>query len=69
MGPACVLRDHGRADADGDDFQGAVAPDIKVLEVKQAELSAIFDDLYARLNPGAAASARREKIARIAPPR
>jgi hypothetical protein len=51
------------------DFQGAVAPDIKVLEVKQAELSAIFDDLYARLNPGAAASARREKIARIAPPR
>ena len=48
------------------DFQGAIAPDIKILEVQQAELGEKFDDLYARLNPDAAASARRQKIAKIA---
>jgi hypothetical protein len=51
------------------DFQGAVAPDIKVLELKQAELGEKFDALYSLLNPEAAAAARRAKIARIAPPR
>jgi Type I restriction enzyme R protein N terminus (HSDR_N) len=51
------------------DFQGAIAPDIKVLEVKQAELREKFDDLYTLLNPQAAASARRQKIAKITPAR
>jgi hypothetical protein len=50
-------------------FQGAIAPDIKVLEVKQAELREKFDDLYTLLNPQAAASARRQKIAKITPAR
>ena len=51
------------------DYQGAVAPDIKVLEIRQAELGDRFDDLYARLNPAAAAAARQEKIDRLAAPR
>lgn len=49
------------------DLQGAIAPDIQVLEVKQDELAGKFDDLYSRLNPQAAASARRQKIAKITP--
>lgn len=48
------------------DYQGAVAPDIKVLEITQAELGDRFDDLYARLNPAAAALARQAKIGRLA---
>jgi len=47
------------------DFQGAIAPDLEVLTVKQAELADGFDDLYARLNPAAAAAARQNKIGRL----
>jgi hypothetical protein len=47
------------------DFQGAIAPDLEVLTVKQAELDDRFDDLYSRLNPGAAAVARQNKISRL----
>jgi hypothetical protein len=47
------------------DFQGAVAPDREVLRVSQAELAERFDDLFARLNPKAAATARRIKIGRL----
>jgi hypothetical protein len=48
------------------DYQGAVAPDIKILEIRQAELGDRFDELYARLNPAAAAAARQAKIDRLA---
>jgi hypothetical protein len=51
------------------DFQGAIAPDSEVLRVSQAELAEKFDDLYARLNPEAAATARRIKISRLEKPR
>ena len=51
------------------DFQGAIAPDIEVLRVSQAELAEGFDDLYARLNPRAAAAARHSKISRLEKPR
>lgn len=44
------------------DFQGAIAPDLEVLTVKQAELGDKFHDLYDRLNPEAAAAARQSKI-------
>jgi len=47
------------------DFQGAIAPDLEVLTLKQAELEDRFDDLYARLNPAAAAAARQNKIGRL----
>lgn len=47
------------------DYQGALAPDIKVMEVAQHELRDRFDDLYARLNPAAAEATRQEKIDRI----
>ena len=51
------------------DFQGAIAPDIEVLRVSQAELAERFDDLYARLNPKATAAARGSKISRLGKPR
>jgi hypothetical protein len=51
------------------DFQGAIAPDIEVLRVNQAELAGSFDDLYSRLNPLAAVAARRSKISRLERPR
>jgi Type I restriction enzyme R protein N terminus (HSDR_N) len=51
------------------DYQGAIAPDRKVLEVKQAELADSFDDLYAHLNPAAASATRQKKIARLTAPR
>jgi hypothetical protein len=51
------------------DYQGAIAPDIKVLEVKQADLADRFDDLYSYLNPGAAMETRQKKITRLTPPR
>ena len=51
------------------DFQGAIAPDIEVLRVSQAELAERFDDLYARLNPRASAAARQSKIGRLKEPR
>jgi hypothetical protein len=47
------------------DFQGAIAPDLEVLTLKQAELEDRFDDLYARLNPAASATARQNKIGRL----
>jgi hypothetical protein len=47
------------------DYQGALGPDIKVMEVSQAELRSKFDDLYARLNPASAAAARQAKIDRV----
>ena len=51
------------------DFQGAIAPDIEVLRLDQAELDDRFDDLYARLNPEAACLARQNKIDRLEAPR
>ena len=51
------------------DYQGAIAPDIEVLRVGQDELAEGFDDLYARLNPKAAATARQSKIGRLEKPR
>jgi hypothetical protein len=47
------------------DFQGAIAPDREVLRVSQAELRGSFDDLYSRLNPGAAAAAWQAKVSRL----
>jgi hypothetical protein len=47
------------------DFQGAVAPDLEVLNAKQPELEDEFDGLYARLNPGAAAAEPQDKIGRL----
>ena len=44
------------------DFQGAIAPDIEVMRMDQADLDTRFDDLYARLNPEAASMARQHKI-------
>ena len=51
------------------DYQGAIGPDHKVLEVKQADLADKFDDLYSYLNPAAAMETRQKKIARLTPPR
>jgi hypothetical protein len=51
------------------DFQGAIAPDREILTLTQAELPGRFDDLYARLNPKAAAAARQSKISRLETPR
>jgi hypothetical protein len=47
------------------DFQGAIAPDQEVLRVSQADLADSFDALYSRLNPRAAAAARRTKVSRL----
>jgi len=51
------------------DFQGAVAPDIEVLKLTQADLADRFGDLYSRLNPEAAKAARRSKIRLLEHPR
>lgn len=51
------------------DFQGAIAPDIEVLTLQQADLAGRFDELYARLNPQAAAAARQKKVDHLKPPR
>lgn len=51
------------------DFQGAVAPDREILRTSQSELAGIFDDLYSRLSPAAAAAARQAKASRIREPR
>ena len=42
-------------------YQGAVVPDVKVLDFKRSELRERFDDLYHLLNPKAAADARWAK--------
>lgn len=51
------------------DFQGAIAPDRELLRVTQGELAENFSDLYSRLHPEAAATARRAKIRRLGEPR
>ena len=51
------------------DFQGAVAPDIEVLKLTQADLAGQFGDLYSRLNPEAAKAARQSKIRLLEHPR
>lgn len=51
------------------DYQGAIAPDLKVLEVKQADLADRFDDLRRYLNPAAALETRQRKIDRLTPDR
>jgi hypothetical protein len=47
------------------DFQGAIAPDREVLRVDPGELDEKFNDLYSRLNPQAAAVARKAKVSRL----
>jgi hypothetical protein len=49
-------------------YQGGAVPDVKVLEVKRADLRDQFDDLYRVLNPAAASEARRDKIAKLTQP-
>ena len=49
-------------------YQGGAVPDVKVLELKRADLRERFDDLYRVLNPKAAVEARRDKISRLTPP-
>ena len=51
------------------DFQGAVAPDIEVLKLTQADLAGQFGDLCSRLNPEAAKAARQSKIRLLEHPR
>lgn len=45
------------------DYQGAIGPDHKLVEVKQAELADRLDDLYKYLNRDAAVETRQRKIA------
>jgi hypothetical protein len=47
------------------DFQGAIAPDREVLRVGRGGLAGNFSDLYSRLNPQAAAVARKAKVSRL----
>jgi hypothetical protein len=49
-------------------YQGAVVPDVKVLDFKRSELRERFDDLYQLLNPEAVADARRAKADRLKSP-
>lgn len=49
-------------------YQGAVVPDVPVLDFKRSELRERFDDLYRLLNPKAAADARRAKADRLKGP-
>jgi hypothetical protein len=48
------------------DYQGAIGPDRKLWEVKQAELADRLDDLYKYLNRDAALETRQRKIAAMA---
>jgi hypothetical protein len=50
------------------DYQRAIGPDLKILDVKQADLADRLDDLYSYLNPAAAMKTRQKKIARLTPP-
>jgi hypothetical protein len=45
------------------DYQGAIGPDHKLVEVKQAELADRLDDLFKYLNRDAALETRKRKIA------
>jgi hypothetical protein len=49
-------------------YQGAVVPDVKVLDFERSELRERFDDLYRLLNPKAAADARRAKADKLKGP-
>ena len=49
-------------------YQGGAIPDVKVLEVKRADLRERFDELYKLLNPVAVSEARCDKIAKLTPP-
>jgi len=51
------------------DYQGAIGPDLKVLDVKQADLVNRFDDLWSYLNPPAALATRQKKIELLKPRR
>ena len=46
-------------------YQGAVVPDVKVLDFKRSQLRERFDDLYRLLNPKAAADARKAKVDKL----
>jgi hypothetical protein len=47
-------------------YQGGAVPDVRVIEVKRADLRNRFDDLYSVLNPQAAVTVRKGKIDRLA---
>jgi hypothetical protein len=51
------------------DYQGAIGPDLKVLEFGQGELADSLSDLYSYLNPVAAMKTRQRKIDRVRPAR
>lgn len=51
------------------DYQGAIGPDLKIMEVKQADLADRLPDLYSYLNPAAAMETRKRKIDRLTPDR
>ena len=46
-------------------YQGGAVPDVRVIEVRRADLRDRFDDLYSILNPEAAAAVRKDKIDRL----
>jgi hypothetical protein len=46
-------------------YQGGAVPDVKVLDIKRAELRERFDELYRVLNPAAATEARLAKLQKI----
>lgn len=49
-------------------YQGAMGPDVKVLDIKRSDLNKQFDELYRLLNPKVAAEARRAKVDKLKPP-
>jgi hypothetical protein len=49
-------------------YQGGAVPDVKVMEMKRADLASRFDELYNILNPRAAAEARGQKASRLKSP-
>lgn len=51
------------------DYQGAIGPDLKVLEVKQLTLADKLEELRSYLNPVAALETRTKKIKRLTPDR
>jgi hypothetical protein len=46
-------------------YQGGAVPDVRVIEVKRADLRERFDDLFSVLNPQAAAAVRKDKTDRL----
>ena len=47
-------------------YQGGAVPDVKVVDMKRAELRERFDELYRVLNPQAAMAARQAKLDKLA---